>query len=98
MEGGWDRLHNHARTLRECDGNDEGNKDDNKVDGEDVNIPDDYDKYAGGCQTTQNYTTTNQKHSSSIGERRNMRRNRQGVRWECKLIVVWQWIWDSVKN
>jgi hypothetical protein len=29
-EGGWDRPHNRARTLGECDGNNEGNKDDDK--------------------------------------------------------------------
>ncbi len=97
-EGGWDRLHNRARTLGECDGNDEGKKDDDKEYGEDGNIPDNYDKYADGRQTTKNYTTTNQKHAGSTGERRDMRRNRQGVRWERKLIVFWQWIWDSVQN
>ncbi len=52
-EGGWDRPHNHARTLGECDGNKEGNKDDNKENGKDGNIPDNYDKYAGGRQTTK---------------------------------------------
>ncbi len=41
MEGGWDRPHNHARTLGECDGNNEGNKDGDKVYGKDGNIPDD---------------------------------------------------------
>ncbi len=98
MEGGWDRPHNRARTLGECDGNDEGNKDDDKEYGKDGDIPDDYDKYAGGRQTTKNYTTTNQKYAGSMGERHDMRRNRQGVRWERKLIVFWQSIWDSVKN
>ncbi len=97
-EGGWDRPHNRARTLGECDCNDEGNKDDDKEYGEDGNIPDYYNKYAGGRQTTKNYTTTNQKHAGSMGERRDMRRNRQGVQWERKLIVFWQSIWDSVKN
>jgi hypothetical protein len=97
-EGGWDRPHNHARTLGEYDGNDEGNKDDNKEYGKDGNIPDDYNKYAGGRQTTKKYATTNQKHAGSMGERRDLRRNRQGVRWECKLIVFRQSIWDSVKN
>ncbi len=43
-EGGWDRPHNRARTLGECDGNDEGNKDDNKEYGEDGDIPDNYEK------------------------------------------------------
>ena len=42
-EGGWDRPHDRARTLGECDGNNEGNKDDNKEYGKDGNIPDDYD-------------------------------------------------------
>jgi hypothetical protein len=97
-EGGWDRPHNRARTLGECDGNKEGNKDEDKEYGEDGDIPDDYDKYAGGHQTTKNYTTTNQKHAGLTGERRDMRRNWQGVRWEHKLIVFWQLIWDSVKN
>ena len=97
-EGGWDRPHNHARTLGECDGNDKGNKDDNKEDGKDGGIPDDYDKYAGGRQTTKNYKTTNQKHAVSMGERQDVRCNWQGVRWERKFIVFWQSIWDSVKN
>jgi hypothetical protein len=98
MKGGWDRLHNRARTLGECDGNNEGNKDDDKEYGKDGDIPDNYNKYAGSCQTTKKYTTTNQKHAGSMGERQDMRRSRQGVRWECKLIVFWQSIWDSVKN
>jgi hypothetical protein len=97
-ERGWDRPHNRARTLGECDGNDEGNKDDDKEYVEDGNIPDDYDKDTGGRQMTKNYTTTNQKHASLMGERRDMRHNWQGVRWEHKLIVFWQSIWDSVKN
>jgi hypothetical protein len=97
-EGGWDRPHNRARTLGECDGNDEGNKDDDKEYDKDGDIPNDYDKYVGGRQTTKKYTTTNQKHAGSTGERRDMRRNRQGVWWEHKLIVFWQSIWDSVKN
>ncbi len=98
MEGGWDRPHNHARTLEGCDGNNKGNKDDNKEYHEDGDIPNDYNKYAGGRQTTKNYTTTNQKHAGSTEERRDMRRNRQGVRWKRKLIVFWQSIWDSVKT
>jgi hypothetical protein len=96
--GGWDRPHNRARTLGECDGNDKGNRDDDKEYGEDGDIPDDYNKYAGGRQTTKNYTTTNQKHAGLMGERQDMRRNWQEVRWERKLIVFWQLIWDSVKN
>ena len=52
-EGGWDRLHNRARTLGECDGNNKGNKDDDKEYSKDGNIPDDYDKYAGGRQMTK---------------------------------------------
>jgi hypothetical protein len=86
-EGGWDRPHNRARTLGKCDGNNKGNKDDNKEYGEDGDIPNDYDKYAGNRQTTKNYTTTNQKHVGLTGERQDMRRNWQGVRWEHKLIV-----------
>ncbi len=62
-EGGRDRPYNHARTLGECDGNNKGNKDDDKEYGKDGNIPDDYNKYAGSCQKTKNYTTTNQKHA-----------------------------------
>ncbi len=95
---GWDRLHNCARTLGECDGNDEGNKDDNKEYSKDGNILNDYNKYAGGRQMTKNYTKTSQKHASLTGERRDMRHNQQGVWWERKLIVFWQLIWDSVKN
>jgi hypothetical protein len=68
-EGGWDRLHNRASTLGECDGNNEGNKDDDKEYSKDGGIPNDEDKYAGGCQTTKNYTTTNQKHAGLTGER-----------------------------
>ncbi len=44
MEGGWDSPHDHKRTLRECDGNDEplaeGNDNDNNEYNEDGNIPD----------------------------------------------------------
>jgi hypothetical protein len=40
MEGGWDRLHNHARTLGERDGNGEGNEDEDNKYGKDGNIPD----------------------------------------------------------
>ena len=97
-EGGWDRPHNRARTLGECDGNDEGNKDDNKEYREDGDIPKDYDKYAGGCQTTKNYITTNQKHASLTGERRDMRRNWRGARWERELIALGRSSWDSVNN
>ena len=74
-EGGWDRPHDRARTLGECDGNDKGNKDDDKEYGKDGDIPNDYDKYAGGRQMTKKYTTTNQKHAGSMGERRDMRHN-----------------------
>ncbi len=52
MEGGWDRPHGRARTLGERDGNDEGDEDDDDEYGENVDIPDDDDEYAGGCQTT----------------------------------------------
>ncbi len=53
-EGGRDRPHDRARTLGERDGNDKGDKDDDIEYGEDSNIPDDDDEYAGGCQTTKN--------------------------------------------
>ncbi len=64
----YDRPHDHARTLGERDGNDEGDKDDNNEYGENGNIPDDDDEYAGGRQTTKKYTTTDQKHAGSTGE------------------------------
>ena len=48
-EGGWDRPHDHARTLGERDGNDEGDEDDNNEYGENGNIPDDDDNYAVGA-------------------------------------------------
>ncbi len=52
MEGGWDRMRNHARTLGERDGNDEpfaeGDKDDDDEYGKDGNIPNNDDKYAVG--------------------------------------------------
>ncbi len=50
MEGGWDRLRDHARTLEEHDGNDEplaeGNDNDDNKYGEDGDIPDNDDEYA----------------------------------------------------
>jgi hypothetical protein len=88
IEGGWDRPHNRARTLGERDGNDKGDEDDDDEYGKDGNIPDDDDKYTGGCQTTKKYTTTNQKHAGSTGERRDMRRNRRGAQWEREVIVL----------
>ncbi len=88
MEGGWDRPHNHARTLGERDGNDEGDKDDDKEYGEDGNIPDDDNKYAGGRQMRKKYTTTSQNHAGLSGERRDMRQNWQGAQWERELIVL----------
>jgi hypothetical protein len=58
-------------------------------DGKDGDIPDNEDKYyAGGPQMTKKNTTTNQKHVGLTGERRDMRRNRQGMRWERELIVL----------
>ncbi len=84
-EGGWDRPHNCARMLGEHDGNYEGDKDDDDEYGEDSDIPDDDNKYASGRQTTKKYTTTNQKHVGSTGERRDIRRNQQGARWERKV-------------
>ena len=97
-EGGWDRPQDRARTLGERDGNDEGDEDDDDEYGEDSNLPDDDDEYAGGRQTTKKYTTTNQKHGGSTGERQDMRRNRQGARWERELIVLERSSWDSVKT
>ncbi len=97
-EWGWDRPHDRARTLGERDCNDEVNEDDDDEYGDDGDIPDDDDKYAGGRQTTKKYTTTNHKHAGLTGERRDMRRNRRGARWERKLIVLGQPSWDSVKN
>ncbi len=98
MEEGWDRPHDRARTLGERDGNDEGNEDDNNKYGKDGDIPDDEDEYAGGHQMAKKYTTTNQKHPGSTGERRDMSRNRRGAWWECELIVLGRSSWDSVKN
>jgi hypothetical protein len=61
--------------------------------GEDGNIPDDEDEYAGSPQTTKKNATTNQKHAGLMGERQDMRRNRQGARWERKLIILGQLSW-----
>ncbi len=98
MEGGWDRPHDRARTLGERDSNDEGDKDYNDEYGEDGDIPDDDNEYAGSRQTTKKYTTTNQKHAGSTGERRDMSRNWRGVQWERELIFLGRSSWDSVKN
>ncbi len=38
-EGGWDRLHDRARTFGERDGNNEGDKDDDDKYGKDGNNP-----------------------------------------------------------
>ncbi len=97
-EGGWDRPHDHARTLGKRNCNDEGNEDDNDEYGEDGDIPDDDDEYAGGRQTTKKCTTTNPNYAGLTGERRDMRRNWRGARWERELIVLGQSSWDSVKN
>jgi hypothetical protein len=56
LEGGWDRPRDRARTLRECDSNNEplaeGNdNDDDKYD-EDGNIPNDDDEYAVGLSVS----------------------------------------------
>ncbi len=72
MEGGWDRPHNCARTLGECDGNNEGNKDDDKEYGKDGNIPDDYDKFSGSRQTKKITQQPTKKHASLTGERQDM--------------------------
>ncbi len=53
-EEGWDRPHNHARTLGEHDGNNKGNEDDDDEYGEDGDIPDNGDEYASGRQMTKN--------------------------------------------
>jgi hypothetical protein len=51
-EGGWDRPRDHARTLGECDGNDEplaeGDKDDDDKYGKDGDIRNEVDKHAVG--------------------------------------------------
>ncbi len=72
-------------------------KDDDEY-GKDGDTLDDDDEYAGGGQTTKKNTRTNQKHAGLTGERRDMRRNRQGARWECELIVLGRSIWDSVNK
>ncbi len=50
MKRGWDRPRNRARTLGECDGNNEplaeGDNNDNDEYSKDGDIPDDDDKYA----------------------------------------------------
>jgi hypothetical protein len=52
MEGGWDRPCNHARMLRERDGNDkplvEGNDDNNNKYNKDSDIPNNNNEYAIG--------------------------------------------------
>jgi hypothetical protein len=52
MEGGWDRPQDHARTLRDCDGNDkplaEGDNTNNGEYNKDGDIPNDNNKYAVG--------------------------------------------------
>ncbi len=93
-----DRPHNRARTLGERDGKDEVDEDDDDEYGKDGGILDDDDEYASGRQTTKKYTTTNQKHAGSMGERRDMRRNQRGARWEREVIVFGRSSWDSVKN
>jgi hypothetical protein len=52
----------------------------------------------GGRQTTNENTTTNQKHAGLTGERQDMMRNQRGARWECKLIILGRSSWDSVKT
>jgi hypothetical protein len=89
-EGGWDRPHDRARTLGEHDDNNEGDEGDDDKYGEDGDIPNDVKEYAGGRQTTKKYPTTRQKQAGSTGERRGMRRNWRGDRWERELIVLGQ--------
>ncbi len=98
MEGRWDGPHNRARTLGECDGNDEGNKDDDKEYGKDGDIPDDYDKYAGGRQMTKKLHN-NQPKTCGLdrGETRyeaQLAGGAVGAQVDC----FCQSIWDSVKN
>ncbi len=61
MVGGWDRQHNHARKLRECDGNDEplAEGDDNDGDEykEDGDIPNDDDQFAIGLTVSTSPST-----------------------------------------
>ncbi len=90
MEGGWDRPHDRARTLGEHDDDNEGDEGDDDKYGVDGDIPNDVKEYAGFRQTTKKYTTTSQKQAGSTGERRGMRRNWRGARWECELIVLGQ--------
>jgi hypothetical protein len=67
--------------------------------GEDGNIPNNDNKYAGGRQTKKKNTTTNQKHVGLMGERQDMKRNRRGAWWERELIILGQSSWgSSVKN
>ncbi len=58
MEGGWDRLRDHARTLREHDGNNkplaEGYNDNDNKCNKDGDIPNDNDKYAVGLTVSTN--------------------------------------------
>jgi hypothetical protein len=62
MEGGWDRLRDLARTLRERDGNDEplaeGDDDDDDEYNEDGNIPNDDAKYAIGLMVLTSPSTS----------------------------------------
>jgi hypothetical protein len=54
-EGGWDRLHNRARTFGERDGNDEGDENDDNKYSKDGNMPDELFNFF--------HVTTNQKHA-----------------------------------
>ncbi len=60
-EGGWDRPRNHARTLREHDGNNEllaeGNDEDNDKYNEDGDIPNVNDEYAVGLTVSTSPST-----------------------------------------
>ncbi len=60
-EGGWDRPHNHARTLREHDGSSkplaEGDDNDDNEYKEDGNIPNNNDEYAIGLTVSMSPST-----------------------------------------
>jgi hypothetical protein len=70
-EGGWDRPRDHARTLKECDGNDkplaEGNDNNNNKYDEYGDIPNNNEEYAVGLTvltSPSTRATTSMKHSA----------------------------------
>ncbi len=65
------------------------------------NIKNQEQKYTpalGGHQTTNKNATTNQKHTGSMGESRDMRRDRWVAQGEQNLIVLGQSSWDIVNK